>query len=38
MDALDLLKAFREVAERGSFSKAAIVLCVSKASCQQVRR
>lgn len=32
MDGLDLLKAFREVAARGSFSRAATVLGVSKAS------
>ncbi|OUM04166.1 LysR family transcriptional regulator [Variovorax sp. JS1663] len=32
MDGLDLLKAFREVAERGSFSRAARVLGTSKAT------
>src|SRR5215469_3518870 len=32
MDGLDLLKAFREVAARGSFSRAAIVLGMSKAN------
>lgn len=32
MDGLDLLKAFREVAARGSFSRAAATLGVSKAS------
>ncbi len=32
MDGLDLLKAFREVAERGSFSRAATVLGTSKAT------
>ena len=32
MDGLDLLKAFREVAERGSFSRAAKVLGTSKAT------
>ncbi|MBU2408030.1 MAG: LysR family transcriptional regulator [Gammaproteobacteria bacterium] len=32
MDGLDLLKAFREVAERGSFSRAATVLGISKAT------
>jgi DNA-binding transcriptional LysR family regulator len=32
MDGLDLLKAFREVAERGSFSRAATMLGVSKAT------
>ncbi len=32
MDGLDLLKTFREVAERGSFSRAATVLGLSKAS------
>jgi DNA-binding transcriptional LysR family regulator len=32
MDGLDLLKAFREVAERGSFSRAATVLGMSKAN------
>ena len=32
MDGLDLLKAFREVAARGSFSRAAITLGMSKAN------
>ncbi|SEB26547.1 LysR family transcriptional regulator [Variovorax sp. YR216] len=32
MDGLDLLKAFREVAARGSFSRAAIALGMSKAN------
>ena len=32
MDGLDLLRAFREVAERGSFSRAAKVLGMSKAT------
>jgi DNA-binding transcriptional LysR family regulator len=32
MDGLDLLKAFREVAARGSFSRAAVVLGMSKAN------
>lgn len=32
MDGLDLLKAFREVAARGSFSRAAVSLGVSKAT------
>ena len=32
MDGLDLLKTFREVAERGSFSRAAKVLGTSKAT------
>ncbi len=32
MDSLDLIRAFREVALRGSFSKAAVPLALSKAS------
>ena len=32
MDGLDLLKTFREVAARGSFSRAATVLGMSKAA------